>query len=267
MKRKHNRTTLAPERYCYSLHRIEVTMAKLAAIIVSATLCQAYSFHHWRPPRPGDLRAPCPMMNTLANHGILPHDGKNIDLNTTIGALGMLNLEPELAGYLFDFGLLTNPEPDPTTFTLQHLGNHNILEHDASFSRKDSYFGQDPSIFDAATFAETRSYWHGPIIDINTMARARMERLKTSVRENPDYSMSKIGTRISLDGSVAILLMFGDGETLQAPKEYVTYFFENERLPIELGWTPPQRKINKAMVAISLQMLVNTTNAIATGYT
>ena len=45
----------------------------------------------------------------------------------------MLNLEPELAGYLFDFGLLTNPEPNPTTFSLQHLGSHNILEHDASF--------------------------------------------------------------------------------------------------------------------------------------
>jgi len=52
-----------------------------------------------------------------------------------------------------------------------------------------------------------------------------MERLKTSIKENPGYSMSKIGTRISLDGSVAILLMFGDGETLRAPKEYVTYFF------------------------------------------
>ncbi|KAK8115390.1 Cloroperoxidase [Apiospora kogelbergensis] len=200
-------------------------MARIASLLIVVASCQAYSFHHWSPPGPGDLRAPCPMMNTLSNHGILPHNGRNIDLNTTLGGLGMLNLEPELAGYLFDFGVLTNPELNATTFTLQHLGNHNILEHDASFSRRDAYFGQDPSFFDAATFAETRSYWHSPIIDVNTMARARVERLKTSISGNPEYSMSKIGTRISLDGSVAILLMFGDGETLRAPKEFVTYFF------------------------------------------
>ena len=30
------------------------------------------------PPKEGDSRSPCPMLNAMANHGILPHDGKNI---------------------------------------------------------------------------------------------------------------------------------------------------------------------------------------------
>src|SRR5690348_5072675 len=38
-------------------------------------------------PQPGDSRSACPMLNAMANHGILPHDGKNIsfrELNTTV---------------------------------------------------------------------------------------------------------------------------------------------------------------------------------------
>jgi hypothetical protein len=30
------------------------------------------------PPKNGDSRSACPMLNAMANHGILPHDGKNI---------------------------------------------------------------------------------------------------------------------------------------------------------------------------------------------
>ena len=29
-------------------------------------------------PKEGDSRSACPMLNAMANHGILPHDGKNI---------------------------------------------------------------------------------------------------------------------------------------------------------------------------------------------
>jgi len=32
----------------------------------------------WKAPGPGDSRSPCPMLNTLANHGVLPRDGKGI---------------------------------------------------------------------------------------------------------------------------------------------------------------------------------------------
>jgi hypothetical protein len=37
--------------------------------------------HHkgFEAPKPTDCRSPCPALNTLANHGLLPRDGKNID--------------------------------------------------------------------------------------------------------------------------------------------------------------------------------------------
>jgi hypothetical protein len=36
------------------------------------------SRYEYQVPEPNDLRSPCPALNTLANHGYLPHDGKNI---------------------------------------------------------------------------------------------------------------------------------------------------------------------------------------------
>ena len=31
--------------------------------------------HAWAPPKPGDLRGPCPGLNALANHGYFPRTG------------------------------------------------------------------------------------------------------------------------------------------------------------------------------------------------
>jgi hypothetical protein len=70
----------------------------------------------------------------LANHGFLPHDGKNIDLNTTIAALnGALNGDPVLITNLFKGAVKANlATPNASTFSLDDLNNHNIIEHDAS---------------------------------------------------------------------------------------------------------------------------------------
>ena len=73
------------------------------------------------------------MLNTLANHGILPHDGKDITREIASNALfDGLHINKTLGGFLFDFGVTTNPKPNATSFSLNDLGNHNVLEHDAS---------------------------------------------------------------------------------------------------------------------------------------
>lgn len=79
------------------------------------------------------VRAPCPMLNTLANHGFLPHNGQNITEFDTINALyTALNVNQTLGEFLFKAALTTNPTPNATTFSLDNLSRHNILEHDAS---------------------------------------------------------------------------------------------------------------------------------------
>lgn len=59
------------------------------------------------------VRAPCPVLNTLANHEFLPHDGRNITLDKAIDALGSaMNIAPALATTFFNGGLRTNPTPN-----------------------------------------------------------------------------------------------------------------------------------------------------------
>lgn len=73
------------------------------------------------------------MLNTLANHGFLPHNGKDLSADVaTKGLSDALNLEPDLGLLLFQTGLNTNPVPGAQTFSLEDLRTHNIIEHDGS---------------------------------------------------------------------------------------------------------------------------------------
>lgn len=64
-------------------------------------------------------RGPCPMMNTLANHGFLHRDGMNLTEDVVINALkDGLNFDTSLAETMFKMALPANPEPNATWFTL-----------------------------------------------------------------------------------------------------------------------------------------------------
>lgn len=59
------------------------------------------------------------MMNTLANHGFLPRDGRNITRANAYHALSTaLNFENALTDVMFDQAIGVNPEPNATFFTL-----------------------------------------------------------------------------------------------------------------------------------------------------
>jgi hypothetical protein len=79
-------------------------------------------------------RGPCPGLNTLANHGYIPRDGKNIDLKKlAAGMLSGYNIEYSDALLLWTQAIRTSPKyPRTVSFDLADLGRHNILEHDIS---------------------------------------------------------------------------------------------------------------------------------------
>jgi hypothetical protein len=69
------------------------------------------------------------MMNTLANHGILPRDGKDITREAVIKGMKQgLNFDPALATIMFDQAVIANPEPNATSFTLYvfHTQNRDL---------------------------------------------------------------------------------------------------------------------------------------------
>ncbi|KAI0593322.1 Chloroperoxidase [Biscogniauxia sp. FL1348] len=229
----------------------------LATTALSSTRAAAYS---WAPAGPGDVRAPCPMLNALANHGVLPHDGKDITINKTIDALGSaLNIDSELSTILHEAAITTNPTPNATTFSLNDLGRHNILEHDGSFSRPDFYFG-DVLLFNETIFNETRAYWTGDMVNVQMAANSRLARIRTSRETNPTYSLSELGEVFSAGEAAAYLIVLGDNTTAAvAPKVRIEYLFENERLPFELGWNRPATSISIDLLRNVIESIRNAT--------
>ncbi|KAM7208308.1 Chloroperoxidase [Naviculisporaceae sp. PSN 640] len=194
------------------------------------------SFDKWSPPGPYDVRGPCPMLNTLANHGFLPHDGKDITREIAANALfDALHINKTLGEFLFNFGVTTNPKPNATSFSLNDLGNHNILEHDASLSRSDAHFGSTIA-FNQSIFDETKSHWTAETVDLQMSANARTARIKTCQATNPEYSMSDLGDAFSLGESAAYVIIIGDRKSATVPRSWLTWFFEHEELPQHLGW-------------------------------
>ncbi|KAK4244523.1 Chloroperoxidase [Corynascus novoguineensis] len=197
-------------------------------------------FDTWSAAGPYEVRGPCPMLNTLTNHGFLPHDGKDITREQTQNALfEALNINKTLASFLFDFALTTNPKKNATTFSLNDLANHNILEHDASLSRTDAFFGNVLQ-FNQTIFDETKSYWtNEETLDIKDAARARLGRIKASQATNPEYSMSELGDSFTYGESAAYVVVLGDKISGTIKRSWVEWFFEHEQLPQHLGWTRP----------------------------
>ena len=181
------------------------------------------------------------MLNTLANHGLLPHNGKDISEEVIIQVLNStLNVADSLSVFLFEEAMTTVEDPNATTFSLSDLNRHNILEHDASLryfatpgipeiqadplSRQDTYFGNNHE-FNQTIFDQTKSYWTTPLIDIYEAAEAHEARLNTSKATNPDFSLSDTGIAFSFGESAAYMLAFEEDGFGYANRSWVEYFF------------------------------------------
>ncbi|KAK0664204.1 putative sterigmatocystin biosynthesis peroxidase stcC [Lasiodiplodia hormozganensis] len=216
--------------------------------------------HHytWTAPGEDDVRAPCPVLNTLANHEFLPHNGRNITLDKAIDALGSaMNIAPALATTFFNGGLRTNPTPNATWFDFDMLHKHNILEHDGSLSRRDMYFDTS-NRFNEDTFDNFLSYFdsNATVLGVNETAVARAKHAYEMSKINPEFTITSTNLPIMVGESVMMMLVWGSVENPGANREFFEYFFRNERLPVELGWTPGSTEIEVSIVqSLSAAML------------
>ena len=73
------------------------------------------------------------MLNTLANHGFLNHNGKGITRGQIDNAFSTwLNIDNDFAEFLFNNTLLALSDPEDTAIDLDNLDAHNLVEHDGS---------------------------------------------------------------------------------------------------------------------------------------
>lgn len=105
----------------------------LRALLLTATASalpapEERDFLTWSPPGPGDVRSPCPGLNSLANHGFIPHDGKNMTLDKIISGLAAgMNIDLPFASFLFAGGSLAAPDNKQLqSFDLNDLDQHNF---------------------------------------------------------------------------------------------------------------------------------------------
>ncbi|KAM3547786.1 hypothetical protein ARSEF4850_009804 [Beauveria asiatica] len=164
-------------------------------------------------------------MNTLANHGYIPRDGRNITKHNAVIGLGTgLNFDADLASLMWDQAIVANPEPNATFFTLDHLNRHNVLEHDASLSRTDAYFNPN-QVFNQTIFDGTKTWWPDESLSPLMLANSKLARQLESRRDNPEYRFTASTEEFSLGELAASVIAFGNLCSGEVSRSLVTYFF------------------------------------------
>lgn len=152
------------------------------------------------PPRAGDSRSACPMLNAMANHGILPHDGKNIsfrELNQKVRET--FNFAASFCFFVPNFSArFLNKSYFTDRFDLEDLSLHanNAIEHDASLTRLDAALVPDqgkPDLKLVQALLEEASEKMpdgSPRLSKADLSRALSKRRADARKTNPEYSES-----------------------------------------------------------------------------
>lgn len=145
-------------------------------------------FHNWSPPGANDVRSPCPGLNALANHGFLHHDGRNMTLPHLLEGLAAgLNMGADFTVLIGGAGLLSG-DVVSGAFDLNDLDQHNFpIEHDASLSRQDAYFGDDHSFYNPY-WQDVLSFFNGRQTALLPASKAIANRTETSESNNPEFT-------------------------------------------------------------------------------
>jgi hypothetical protein len=152
------------------------------------------------PPKEGDSRSACPALNALANHGILPHDGKNISFKEmTEKVRKAYNFAPSFCFFVPKYAAdFMNRSYWSGRFDLADLSQHNAIEHDASLVRRDTALQPDqgtpdPQLVNDLLQDATGTESNGsPRLTIPDLSRALSKRRVDAKKTNKEYSESLV---------------------------------------------------------------------------
>ncbi|KAH0388881.1 Cloroperoxidase [Aureobasidium sp. EXF-12298] len=238
--------------------RRDPSLLSLKPLVKAVTTSSSTSSNYpaWHPPQSGEVRSPCPGLNTLANHDICPRSGKGYTIPILIDCLQKgFNVGADFTLLIGTAGIGSNPDPltSGLYFDLDMLDRHDFLiEHDASLSRADASTGNNYS-FNQTIFDTVLAYYSGmDNTSIPVAAKAKFNRVNTEASRDPNFSYGPVQFILSYGETALYLSTMGDPVTGVAPLEYVRSLFEEERLPYELGWQPPQTPTTLASLAAML---------------
>lgn len=169
------------------------------------------------PSKEGDSRCSCPMLNAMANHGILPHDGKNIkftEMTKTIRTT--YNFASTFCLYVPNFAAeYLKRDYHKDTFDLAELDLHNAIEHDGSLTRQDAKFCpvqgtiSVPLIEQLLAFSSSKDNAGRTIMTKADLAAALKQRFADSKATNPDFTTSTPHKMFGASNASTMLTIFG----------------------------------------------------------
>ncbi|KAJ0414840.1 Chloroperoxidase [Aspergillus carlsbadensis] len=222
----------------------------------------------YHPASPTDSRAPCPVMNSLANHGLISRTGRNITKPSLEAALAEIGLARVARAALCSLAFKVHAdEGDPNApegssrlgfrdvgqvdehgvdvFNLEQMGRAKGMEHDVSLSRRDRAVGDhmrlDPGMYEALMGVATNPKGKdgkGGAFNLWSLASHRKTLHADSKATNPHLVF---GIPQHAAGSLEVAAMqavFGKGVFAGVPKEYYEAILSEERLPYREGWKP-----------------------------
>ena len=223
----------------------------------------------YAPRKSTDLRSPCPAVNTLASHGYIPRDGRNVrasEIHAGLGGLGIASLLGSVLTYpifIEDYGpqapsrswwnKISNPfshmfrlfamrTPGQTDadgipcLNLDQLRKPECVEHDISLTRFDHAQGDNVTPQPALIKDMLASSHDGARLTVTDLANFRKSRIEQQRRDNPSAHYEAFQNQIACGEIALILKVLGNGH--EVPVNYVRAFFQEERLPREEGWKP-----------------------------
>lgn len=234
-------------------------------------------------PGPDDLRSPCPFINSLANHGYLPRDGRNIlakDLQSAAQSVGGVSY---FLSSMLSHPIYLEPQPrDPATLqktpslwarirtaiqtgtfpwsvircdtgmrpasqkdeqgrlvlNLDQIAHHGAVEHDVSLTRLDASQGDNLSAQpELVRQLREASSDGGKTLSLEDLAELRKKRIGKQKSDNPELVYTEREHRLGCGESALLLGVFGDEKGEKVRVDFVRALFEEERLPVEEGWT------------------------------
>jgi hypothetical protein len=227
----------------------------------------------YTPPSSSDLRGPCPLLNSLANHGYLPRDGRDVgvdDLTTALKEVGLSSVlismlsnpiflerqqdiakqSPSFLGrmrylirnpwaLLFDqFGVRPAGQTNALGrkyINLDQLSVHGEIEHDVSITRRDFAQGNNTTIQpDLVKELLAASSDGGSTLTAQDLASLRKRRIEKQREVNSQLTYGSFQHQVACGETTLVLNAFGDGKSV--PCDWVHTLFVEERLPVEEGW-------------------------------
>jgi len=170
-------------------------------------------------PKEGDSRCSCPGLNAMANHGILPRDGKNISFPEFYSTVReTYNFSPSFCFYVANFAArMLNKSYGKDRIDLADIDLHSDIgsEHDASLTREDIHFVKDqgkphlPFVRELLDSASGKDGEGNKLFTAGDISRVLAKRRAESRANNPEFSMNLSHRTFSSSNSSTILTIFG----------------------------------------------------------